>query len=83
MKNFVKTLVLITISFLFTTQSTAQLKLPGINGVANDVKKVIEDYPNRFINIMGEVQEQHTVNRLLLQLYCEWRRRGIHYPLPG
>jgi hypothetical protein len=60
MKKSVKTLVLITIGFLFTTNSTAQLKLPGNNAVANDVKKVIEDYPNRFINIMGEVLTQNT-----------------------
>ena len=26
-----------------------------VNAIANDVKKVIEDYPNRFINLMGEV----------------------------
>ncbi|OSZ81321.1 hypothetical protein CAP36_08830 [Chitinophagaceae bacterium IBVUCB2] len=60
MKKSVKTLALITISFLFTTFSNAQLKLPGLNSVANDIKKVIEDYPNRFINLMGEVQMQNT-----------------------
>ena len=60
MKKSVKTLALITISFLFATHSTAQLKLPAINGVASDVKKVIEDYPNRFINLMGEVLAQNT-----------------------
>ncbi len=60
MKKSVKTLALITISFLFATHSTAQLKLSGINGVASDVKKVIEDYPNRFINLMGEVLAQNT-----------------------
>lgn len=56
----VKSLVLITISALFFLSATAQLKIPSINGVANDVKKVIEDYPNRFINLMGEVIVQNT-----------------------
>lgn len=58
MKKSVKSLVLITISaFIFQT-TTAQLKLPTINGVTNDVKKVIEDYPNHFANIKGEMISQ-------------------------
>lgn len=57
----VKTLVLITITSLFFNAVAAQLKLPGINnGVAHDVKKVIEDYPNRFIHLMGEMVAEHT-----------------------
>ena len=61
MKKSVKTLAFITItSFLFNS-STAQLKLPGINnGVAHDIKKVIEDYPNRFVHLMGEMVAEHT-----------------------
>ena len=55
MTKSVKTLTLFTILSLFVTQLHAQLKLPGINGVAADVKKVIEDYPNRFIHLMGEM----------------------------
>lgn len=58
MKKSVKSLVLITISaFIFQTTS-AQLKLPVINGVTNDVKKVIEDHPNHFANIKGEMISQ-------------------------
>lgn len=51
----VKSLVLITISTFVFGYADAQLKLPILNAIANDVKKVIEDYPNRFINLMGEV----------------------------
>ncbi|MEQ1675470.1 MAG: hypothetical protein ABL876_02140 [Chitinophagaceae bacterium] len=59
MTKSVKSLVLITISALFFNTGSAQLRLPGINGVGNDVKKVIEDYPNRFINLMGEVIKEN------------------------
>jgi hypothetical protein len=59
MKKSVKSLVLITISAFMINAVTAQLKLPAINGVATDVKKVIEDYPNRFINLMGEVKSEN------------------------
>ncbi|HUR64711.1 MAG TPA: hypothetical protein VMZ03_00040 [Chitinophagaceae bacterium] len=55
MRNSVKTLVFLTTFLLFQRFSFAQFKLPVGNAVANDVKKVIEDYPNRFINLMGEV----------------------------
>ena len=55
MRKSVKSLVLITMAALCWNSSIAQLKLPGINGIASDVKKVIEDYPNRFINLMGEI----------------------------
>jgi hypothetical protein len=56
----VKSLVLITISALFFQSTKAQLKLPVTSGVANDVKKVIDDYPNRFNNLMGEVIVENT-----------------------
>jgi hypothetical protein len=59
MKKSVKSLVLITMSVFIASVSAAQLKLPVINGVAADVKKVIEDYPNRFINLMGEVKAEN------------------------
>lgn len=59
MKKSVKSLVLITISAFLFHGLSAQLKLPALNGVAADVKKVIEDYPNRFINLMGEVKAEH------------------------
>ena len=60
MTKSVKTLTLISILSLFFTQSQAQLKLPGVNGVAADVKKVIEDYPSRFIHLMGEMIIENT-----------------------
>lgn len=69
----VKSLVLITMSALFWQVSTAQLKLPGISGVGNDVKKVIEDYPNRFINLMGEVI---TENAQSTNYQCNFKVNG-------
>jgi hypothetical protein len=60
MKKTVKPLVLLTIcAFLFKI-SIAQLKMPVATGFSNDMKKVIEDFPNRFINLMGEVISQHS-----------------------
>ena len=56
----VKSLVLITISLLLFNFADAQLRLPIINAVGGDVKKVIQDYPNRFINLMGEVVSENT-----------------------
>jgi len=55
MKKSVKALVLITNFLLLTHYPEAQIKLPVVNPIAAGVKKVIEDYPNRFINLMGEV----------------------------
>ena len=43
------------------------------NGIANDVKKVIEDYPNRFINLMGEVLNQHSQST---DYYCNFKVNG-------
>ena len=60
MTKSVKSLVLITICTLLFHPSNGQLRLPAINGIGNDVKKVIEDYPNRFINLMGEVVSENT-----------------------
>lgn len=60
MKKNVKALVLITSFLLLAHYPEAQLKLPVVNAIANDVKKVIEDYPNRFINLMGEVIAENT-----------------------
>ncbi len=61
MTKSVKSLVLITIATILFHSSKAQLRLPVISGgVGSDVKKVIEDYPNRFINLMGEVVNENT-----------------------
>jgi len=59
MKKTVKPLVLLTICALFFTHSPAQLKMPIAAGMSSDIKKIIEDYPNRFINLMGEMIAQH------------------------
>jgi hypothetical protein len=59
MKNSVKILALITILFVLPCLLHAQLKLPVANGFTSDIKKIIEDYPNRFINLMGEIKIQH------------------------
>ncbi len=55
MKKAVKTLTLITISLFAISNSFAQLKLPVANGIGPDIKKVIQDYPNQFSNLRGEV----------------------------
>ncbi|MBI5858378.1 MAG: hypothetical protein HZB42_12110 [Sphingobacteriales bacterium] len=56
MKNSVKPLVLITTVIILLSYNPviAQLKLPVIDGIANDIKKVVNDYPNQFINLMGD-----------------------------
>ena len=59
MKKTVKALVLITITAFFLNDAAAQLKLPVINRVTNDVKKVIEDYPNHFASLIGEMIVQN------------------------
>lgn len=73
MKKTVKTLVLLTILLFFLGSADAQLKLPSVNGVGNDVKKVIEDYPNRFINLMGEVMLQHAQST---DYHCNFKVNG-------
>jgi hypothetical protein len=55
MNQAVKTLVAFTIAVSLTTISTAQLRIPGTNNVAPDIKKVIQDYPNHFQNLQGEL----------------------------
>lgn len=58
MKNSVKLPGLFTIFFFFFISASAQLKISTGNGIGSDVKKVIEDYPNRFINLMGAIINQ-------------------------
>jgi hypothetical protein len=55
MKAFVKLPVLFTILLLSATSVSAQFKLNNGNTISNDVKKVINDYPSHFDNILGEV----------------------------
>ncbi|MEO7393849.1 MAG: hypothetical protein ABIU11_02840 [Chitinophagaceae bacterium] len=61
MRTPVKPLAVITLCTFIFFSSQAQLKLPVINNaISRDVKKVIEDYPNRFINLMGEMLVENT-----------------------
>lgn len=61
MKKSVKTLAFITIAVFIIQPLTAQLKLPAINGsISHDIKKVIDDYPNHFTNLMGELLVENT-----------------------
>jgi hypothetical protein len=59
MKKTVKTLVIITILAALPALLPAQIKLPVPSGFGADIKKVVEDYPSRFIHLMGEVKVKH------------------------
>lgn len=59
MKLTVKTLVFLTFLLSFSILATAQLKLPALNGIGPDIKKVLQDYPNQFHNLRGEVLDQN------------------------
>ncbi len=73
MKKTVKILVIITILSAFPFALFAQLKLPVANGFTADMKKVIEDYPSRFIHLMGEVKAQHEQST---EYYCNLKING-------
>ncbi len=59
MKLSVKTLIFLTFFALLNVSATAQLKLPVLNGIGPDIKKVLQDYPNQFHNLMGEVLDEN------------------------
>jgi hypothetical protein len=73
MKKSVKSLVLITIAVLLFNNSKAQIKLPVLNGVANDVKKAIDDHPNHFANLKGEMISQTTQT---IEYECTFNANG-------
>ena len=54
MKPPVKTLALLTIFFFSFIITNAQIRFTSANTIAADVRKVIDDYPNHFDNILGE-----------------------------
>lgn len=54
MKKKVKTLVFLTASLFLFNDSHAQLKLPAVSSFGNDLKKIIEDYPDHFSHLTGE-----------------------------
>jgi len=58
MKKSVKTLVLITTSFLIFGYARAQLKLLPGGGIGSDIKKVVTAYPNHFSSITGDQIEE-------------------------
>jgi len=55
MKPPVKTLALITIFFLSANIANAQINIGPANSIAVDVKKIIDDYPNHFETLVGEM----------------------------
>ncbi len=59
MKKSVKVLVAITMSLCLGNPARTQLKLAAANTIAPAVKKVIQDYPQQFHNLMGEVIVQN------------------------
>lgn len=74
MKSTVKSLVLFTCFCFSLTSSRAQLKkLTPPSQFAQDLRKVMEDYPNRFANITGElVMENHQS----VQYKCNFQVNG-------
>ena len=59
MKKSVKVLSLFTIVLLISGYVPAQSSLVLVNDLINDVRKVIEDYPNCFANIRGGIIVQN------------------------
>ena len=73
MKKTVKILVIFTMLKAMPVLVPAQIKLPVANGFTADIKKVIEDYPSRFIHLMGEVKAQHEQTT---EYYCNLKVNG-------
>ena len=59
MKLSVKLLAVITIFLLSATSSYSQTNVVSRSSIATDILKVVEDYPNRFKNITGELLVQN------------------------
>ena len=72
MRKPAKALVLFTIFSLLSNFLPAQ-NLQLTNGIGNDIKKVIEDYPNHFNNILGEVIVQ---NPQSIDYQCNFKVNG-------
>jgi hypothetical protein len=73
MKAFVKLLAFYTIFFLSVNAADAQLKLTPASSIVNDVKKVIDDYPAHFDNILGEQIIQHAQST---DYHCNFKVNG-------
>ncbi len=76
MQKSVKALVLITSLLVYCVSVTAQLKVPVINGIAPDIKKVIADYPARFGNLTGDVI---TENPQSVEYACNFSFTGAEH----
>jgi len=59
MKPPVKSLAFITIFSLSLAITNAQVTIRPKSSIASDIKKVIDDYPNHFDNILGELIVQN------------------------
>ncbi len=59
MEKSVKTLSLFTISLLFFSVTYGQLNFISQSNAGNDVKNVIEDFPNCFANLRGDIRVQN------------------------
>lgn len=56
----VKPLAIFTISLFSLFNAHSQIKItPGNKALLNDLRKVIDDYPNQFANIRGELMVQN------------------------
>src|SRR5258706_5301043 len=55
MKPPVKTLAFITIFLLSVNSTKSQININPGSSIATDVKKIIDDYPNHFENVRGEM----------------------------
>lgn len=56
----VKTVLLTGALLFFAHPGFSQLRLPGSGGLlANDLEKIVSDYPNNFRNITGELIQQN------------------------
>jgi hypothetical protein len=55
MPKAVKSLVFITIAVLLSQPINAQLKLPSLSATTNDIKRIIENYPDGFASITGDL----------------------------
>ena len=74
MKKSVKTLSIITISFLFLSSSRAQLKFASQHSsIGNDIKKVLAEYPACFAGIRGDIILQ---NPQTTEYECNFKADG-------
>lgn len=59
MPKAVKALTLFTVILLTVVSASAQLKLPTLSPTVSDIKKVLQEYPNHFASITGELLREN------------------------